>query len=100
MSRAVKRTDLAAEFVADVGIDKAAALVEKPPVHWFVRGPRGGLYMATGTIGRRIASPAETMDEWFYISEKGHWSVIDHSEGTSYIRPGSRLYRMAVEAGQ
>ena len=56
-----------------------------PPDPWFVRGPRGGLYLATGKVTRSVS---HTINDAFI---RDMVVVIDRSEGVRYLRPGSRL---------
>jgi hypothetical protein len=59
-----------------------------PPVHpWFVKGPRGGLFIATGEIKRA------TSNAYGDAFIRNTIVVKDESEGARYVRPGSRLAR-------
>jgi hypothetical protein len=59
--------------------------IPPPPDPWFVRGPRGGLYVATGEIRKR--GPDWMGDDFM----RGVQSIVFESEGVRYVRPGSRL---------
>jgi hypothetical protein len=62
-------------------------LIDLPPVDWFVKGPRGGLYEATGARTRKKVEDG-----------MGHLYVIDRSEGLRYLRPGSKRHAEAKAA--
>lgn len=57
----------------------------------FVHGPRGGVYLAVGPWERTVTDDPR----W----DKNLLTVIDRSSSVRYLRPGSRLYRKAVERG-
>lgn len=85
MRRVYKITQVNRTFLTGLGLDQ----VPLPPYpHWFVRGPRGGLYVATGERERFVN---ELDNNWM----RGTLSIIDRSEGAKYVRPGSRLAREA-----
>ena len=54
----------------------------------FVRGPRGGLYIATN---KRERSIAEMDDDWM----TGTLTIVDKSDGVRYVRPNSKLAQRA-----
>ena len=87
MARAARVTTINRAAIQDAA--DAMALVPLPPIDWFVRGPRGGLYIATGERERYIT---ENGDDW----ARNTLSVVDKSKGLKYVRPGSRLAREAV----
>ena len=86
MTRAIQVTSVARRLVVEA--DNPMMLVDLPPDPWFVRGPRGGVYLATGERERLIT---EMGDDWM----RGTVSIVDRSEGLKYVRPRSRLYREA-----
>jgi hypothetical protein len=61
-------------------------VVDLPPDPWFVKGPRGGLYVATGSRERFASEDGDAFIRNVVV-------VVDKSEGVRYVRPGSRLYR-------
>jgi hypothetical protein len=63
---------------ARVGLD---VLVPKPPVDWFVRGPRGGLRYAQGGRRRYISDDDFTRDVVL---------VVDRSAGSRPVPRGQR----------
>ena len=69
------------------------AMVPLPPDPWYIRGPRGGLYVATGTRERFFD------DQMFDAFIRNMTNVVDRSEGLRYLRPGTRAYREAVGGG-
>ena len=82
MKQARQVVKVSDEALRDVGF----AVVPTPPDPWFVRGPRGGLYVATGTVERFVG---EQGDDFI----RNRVTVQDRSEGVRYVRPGSRLAR-------
>ncbi len=94
--RAKQVTQVSEEFADQAG--GASAVVPLPPIWWFVRGPRGGIYMATGTRVREVVN-GDLSSEWFWKEPHGGrlW-VIDKSESAKYVRPGTRLHLIATEA--
>jgi hypothetical protein len=82
------------QFAADVGLE----VVPLPPVNWFVKGPRGGIYMATGERTRSVS------DEEFPSVTGGppigtdRLLIVDVSDGAKYVRPGTPLHDEAREA--
>lgn len=92
--RAKKATAVSAQYAAEKG--GAQNIVPLPPVHWFVRGPRGGIYMATGERTREVTKRDMFAEEFFWVPPKGErWWVIDASEDVKYVRPGTKLHRQA-----
>lgn len=90
--RAKQVTSVSGELGAD-----ATRIVPLPPVHWFVRGPRGGVYMATGERTREVTDRDLAGEEFFWRPpDGGRWWVIDASEGLRYVRPGTVLHREAL----
>ncbi len=73
-----------------------AAVVPLPPVDWFVRGPRGGLYEASASRYRTVESANMIERDW--MSGRDVVYVIDGSDGLRYVRPGTRRHAEAVEA--
>ena len=61
--------------------------VPDPPVEWFVRGPRGGLYEATGEVTVEIETKNMTERDWMTGLDVIY--VIHKSEGLRYLRPAS-----------
>ncbi len=84
MKRAHRDVTVSDELLAQYG----AGIISAPPVPWFVRGPRGGLYVATGARERAVTqTDADFM--------RNMHTIMDVSEGVRYVRPGSRLARRA-----
>ncbi len=81
--RAVQVTSVSPEVIA-----KDTTVVPYPPDQWFVRGPRGGLHIATGKRSRIVM---QSLDDYF----RDTWSVVDKSAGTRYVRPNTRLAKEA-----
>lgn len=91
MSRAIQETRVSTEFCKTLGdLNRVMELVPRPPNPWFVRGPRGGLYVATGVVWR-------SMGEQDFIT--GERVVVDRSDGLRYIRPDSKLARSVSDQG-
>ncbi len=86
MKRAHRDVTVSDELLTQYG----AGIISAPPVPWFVRGPRGGLYVATGTVERSVG---EQGDDFI----RNMVTVQDRSEGVRYVRPGSRLARIDGE---
>ena len=84
MKRAEQATRVSRALVRDHG--NPFLLVDLPPEPWFVRGPRGGVYVATDERERFVT---ETGDDWM----QNMVTVIDRSRGIRYVRPGSPLHR-------
>ncbi len=84
MKRVHQAVKISDEVLRDVGV----AIVPTPPDPWFVRGPRGGLYVATGARERSVG---ETANDFI----RNQVTVQDRSEGVRYVRPGSKLARRA-----
>ncbi len=82
MKRVHQAVKISDEVLRDVGV----AIVPTPPDPWFVRGPRGGLYVATGARERSIR---QTENDFI----RNMHTIMDVSEGVRYVRPGSRLAR-------
>jgi hypothetical protein len=61
------------------------------PVHWFARGPRGGIYEGTG--------PREmvTMNDDPDLFLRNMVRVYVRSKGAKYVRPGTKAYADAVK---
>lgn len=87
MKRAIQITPVSAEFMA--ALDGKPLLLPLPPVPWYVRGPRGGVYLATGERERRVG---ETADDFM----RNRVTVMDRSEGVKRVRKGTRAYREAT----
>lgn len=60
------------------------------PVHWYARGPRGGVYEGTGT---REMVESHVDPETFI---RGVIRVYTKSRGARYLRPGSKAHKAAV----
>jgi len=86
MKRAVQVTKVSRQLA--VKAPNLNTLIDLPPADWFVRGPRGGLYLATGERERRVI---ETGDDW----HQNTLSVIDQSSGLRYVLPRSKLAQQA-----
>jgi len=86
--RAAQLTTLAPELFEAFGTD----LVPLPPEPWFVSGPRGGLYVATGNRKRKINWGVD------WMTGRDQVCVVDKSDGTKYLRPGSKLHQQAERA--
>ena len=72
-------------------------IVPLPPIYWFVRGPRGGLYEASSERYRRIERTNMTEADW--MTGKDVVYVIDESDGLRYLRPGTKRHAFAVAEG-
>lgn len=88
MARAIVQYDVSRQVLVD-GSWAFIQMAPPPREPWFVRGPRGGLHVATGKIERRIV---EDNDRW----DKNLLTVAYISEGTKYVRPNSKLAREAT----
>lgn len=88
--RARQITPITREAFNDLG----ANVVPLPPVDWFVRGPRGGLYEAIGERTREIGQKNMLEADW--LAGRDVVYVIDSSQGVKYLRPGSKRYAEAV----
>ena len=87
MKHAVQYTKVSRRLLMEV--DNPMMVVDLPPEPWFVKGPRGGWYVATGERERLIG---ETANDW----DMNTLTVTDRSHGIRYLRPGTRLYNEAV----
>lgn len=56
---------------------------------WYVRGPRGGVYEATGRVVRTVSSDGD-----YFI--RNMVRIEDRSEDSRYVRPGTRAYVEAL----
>lgn len=74
---------------AELSEHEAMALAPLPPDPWYIRRPRGGIYLATGLRDRRFARG---------ITEQSDSVVIDSSEGACYLRPGTQAHQVAQRA--
>ena len=88
MRRAIQVTEITEGLSRELDTFTLDELVPPPPEPWYVRGPRGGLYVATGPVTRRAGF---TGDDFMHVT----MSVVDRSAGTRYIRPRSALAREA-----
>ena len=88
MRRAIQVTEITEGLSRELDTFTLDELVPPPPEPWYVRGPRGGLYMATGPVARRVAFTGRDF-------ASGTVSVVDRSAGTRYIRPRSALAQAA-----
>lgn len=77
MSRAGQITEVSPQFFKEYGW----SVIDLPPIDWYVKGPRGGLYRAIGERTRQLVK------DW-----DGRWYVKDQSESLRYVRPGTRRH--------
>lgn len=90
MKRLITQTDISYKLYADSSVDWKAVLM--PPVHWYARGPRGGIYEGTGP---REMVAADADPEAFL---RNIVRVYVKSEGARYLRPRSKAWQVASEA--
>lgn len=83
--RVFKMREVSAGLVADLGEARAMEVFPLPPERWFERGPRGGLYMATGEREREMGQSGDAFMRDVFV-------LIDRSASSRYIRPGTRLH--------
>ena len=73
------------------GMPEIIHMVPLPPTpHWFGRGPRGGVYLATGQRTRAAS------DEYGDCFIRNQVAILDESEGARYVRPGTALHLEAL----
>jgi len=82
VSRAAQVIEVSPEFFREYGW----SAIDLPPIDWYVKGPRGGMYQAIGERTRQLVK------DW-----DGHWYVKDESESLRYVRPGTQRHREAKE---
>lgn len=87
MKRAAQLTEISGDPYRQA--PDAVNLVPLPPVDWYVKGPRGGRYIATGRRTRSVG-------ELDFLRDM--MAVVDKSEGLRYLRPGSRAWKDAETA--
>ena len=87
--RAKQFVSVTRELYKELGM----TVVDLPPVDWFVRGPRGGLYEATGERTRYVEDKNMLDQDW--MSGRDVVYVIDQSEGLRYLRPGTKRHAEA-----
>lgn len=66
--------------------------VAMDPAHWYARGPRGGIYEATGV--RQMVAVNDDPD----VFARGLVRVYVKSHGARYVRPNTKAWRDATEA--
>lgn len=91
IGRAVQWTTVTPEFFEEFGM----TAINLPPIHWFVEGPRGGIYEATGLRTRSVVKGEQLGSEWYWRRPDGMLYALDKSEGVRYVRPGTARHREA-----
>ncbi len=91
MKRLAMVIEITQELARDHDADELRAFVEAP-VHWYARGPRGGVYEGTGP--RQIV--ATNADPECFM--RNVIRVYVRSEGAKYLRPGTKARYAADEA--
>lgn len=91
MNRARQEVLISNEMALDASTSPMH-LAPYPPSPWYLRGSRGGRYVATGMIERMTTQ--DTPEAWM----RNCTLVVDRSEGVRYIRPGTAEARDFDEA--
>ena len=88
--RRIKQVTKVTRQMLDEAQSHPERLVPLPPApHWFARGPRGGVYLAAGERSRSVG-----VDEEDFMRDL--YTVLDESEDSRYVRPGTKLYAEAM----